>query len=391
MDSKSKRKTRSPTLVEIRKYIKTHKGDEANIGSMRINNDMLKIRKLPNDKRERAIYNLLRKTKIEDPNTGKMYVRHGVKGKSIVRQSAIKTVRKKLNNPMLNNTAKATILNNAFKRYGVKNAMTHFGTTKVPILRTRNKDFVRSGRMYNADIIRQKLAEITDGEVTLASRTTTLGEGVSGLAVKCISNTKCRKDYKDLVLKISNADNEWKNEIKYLEKLTKYMKENPKKDPLAPKIYGHFKIGNRGFILMQNAKTVYPKAVWIGEWEKVASSNREKLKLLDPLKRAMDRLHKEVGIMHGNMHHGNVWFAQLPARKKGYFTWKAYFADFGRSANYNAVSKFRKATRYGKIRTWRYGSMMNDAIVLLKHPNINGDVMDDDKVLKQYYIRESRY
>ena len=370
---KPKAKPKSPTLQEIRKYVQTHIGDENNIGSTRLRKDLIKISKLPNvTNRDRAMYKLLRETKIKDPTTNRTYVRHGPKGKSIVRASAIKTIRTKLNNRTINNTRKSKILNSAFKRFGVKGAMTHFAKTKVPVMRLGAGGFVRSGRLHNADAIRAKLANITNGEVTLPPRTTTLGAGVAGMAVTCISNTKCRKEYKDLVLKVSSADKEWENEVKFLKKLTQYMKDNPKKDPLAPKIYGDFKIGNNGFILMQHAAKVFPKATYSYEWEKHGPTSR-RLILLPQLNKVMKRLH-DMEVMHGNMHAGNVWVAVFPNNK-----FKLYFADFGRSYNYTKIGNVEN-----KGETWKYGNMMKNKIELLKHPAHGHGIMHDNHVMREY-------
>ena len=379
---KAKRKPKSPTLQEIKKYVQTHMGDENNIGSTRLRKDLITISKLPfANMRDRALYKLLRETKIKDPNTGKTYVRHGPKGKSIVRSCAIKSIRTKLNNQTITDNRKSRILNSAFKRFGVKGAMTHFAKTKVPTMRLGvTGGFVRSGRLFNADAIREKLANITNGEVTLPPRTTTLGAGVAGMAVTCISNTKCRKEYKDLVLKVSSADKEWENEVKFLTKLTKYMKDNPKKDPLAPKIYGHFKIGNVGFILMQHAAKVFPKATVAREWRKYGfGGTGQKLTLLPYINKAMKRLHA-VGIMHGNMHHGNVWVASIPVKGSTWLVnYKIYFADFGRSYNYNKIG-----TVANKGETWKYGNMMKNKIELLKHPVHGHGIMHDNHVMREY-------
>ena len=277
--------------------------------------DIKKLNISANDKK-RKVYNLFRVTKIRDPKSGKDFVRHGKKGQEIIMDATLKTFKTRMKNAK-NNNAKTTVYNKSLNILGARKTLQLFKGTRVPTQRRPIRGpLVRSGRLANAQKIREEIGQLTNGQVTLAGRVTTLGEGAAGLAVKCKSNTTCDKKYKDLVLKVSNADDEWENEVRYLNKLTKYMKDNPKKDPLAPYIVGSFEIDNQGFILMQNAKNVYPKALKAVEWKKVGLVE-DKLKLLPELKRAMERLHKEVGIMHGNMHDGNVWFAEVPVGTKG--------------------------------------------------------------------------
>ena len=382
--SSKKKTTKQPTIAQVEKYLKKHAFNESDMGLNRLKKTIKTIHKSslsPNTKK-RKTYTLLRETKVKDPNTGKERVRHGTQGQDIIRKVSMKILTTRVNNTTINNNNKGRLINNAMKRFGISNVGTLLhGKAKPPILRkARNKTWVRSGRLANADKIRKELESITGGHVTLPQRTHTLGEGAAGLAVTCISNKKCDKKYKDAVLKISKADDEWINEVKFLNKLTKYMEDNPKKDPLAPRIFGSFKIGNQGFILMQHAKKVYPKAIIVGEWKQVARKNSDKLKLLGPLETAMKRLHKEVGMMHGNMHPGNVWFATIPDKRSKFgFVVKAYFADFGRSANYNKAKKFKPATY-----NHRYGRIMWKPIKLSVHPNINENLMDDDDVLKEY-------
>ena len=71
--------------------------------------------------------------------------------------------------------------------------------------------------------------------------------------------------------------------------------------------------------------------------------------------------------------------------------WKAYFADFGRSANYNAAKKFNVAKTFipatGKeyVNRWKYRFMMKNSIALKNHNNIEQLVMDDDNVMREYF------
>ena len=90
----------------------------------------------------------------------------------------------------------------------------------------------------------------------------------------------------------------------------------------------------------------------------------------------MKQLH-EVGIMHGNMHDGNVWVAEVKTR--GGVVKKAYFADFGRSYNYNKAKNLKS-----KANLWRYDNMMAKSIFLRHNPNANVSLMNDDLVMEQY-------
>ena len=321
------------------------------------------------------MYDLISKTKVVDPKTKRNYVRHGPKGQKIIKNTLVATYKQLLNNGKVPNGNKAQYLNRLFSRFGVKNTMNRIGGTKVEAYRSRGINYVPSGRLYKTDEIRKELANLTNGQVSLGGRTKTLGEGVSGLAVTCVSNTKCKKEYKDLVLKISAADKEWENEVKFLTKITKWMDKNPKEDPLAPRIIGSFQIDKRGFILMQNATKVYDDVVSAKEWKQYGSL-QAKFKFLPAIKEAMKQLHK-IGIMHGNMHHGNVWIAIVKNKSK--LVPKAYFADFGRSHNYNNAKKLKPEGR-----NWRYGYMMTKSIPLQYNPDARVSLMNDNMVMKEY-------
>ena len=261
------------------------------------------------------VYNYVVSQKIKNSQTKR---NHGVatkEGRRLLKNKVISKFKTKLSNRTSQNNYKAVELNKLFKLVGVKNAMSKLGNIKIGTYRSRNGEYVPSGRLHRTELIRAELAKLTNGEVTLGGRTKTLGAGVAGLAVTCVSNTKCNKDYKDLVLKASAANDEWKNEVKFLTKITKWMDKNRNKDPLAPRIIGSFSIGNKGFILMQNATKVFKNTVpgSVKEWERVGTQ-RNRFEFLPAIKKAMKQLH-EIGIMHGNMHWGNVWVAKV--RNKG--------------------------------------------------------------------------
>ena len=378
-------KNKKLTNAQIEKYIMNHYGKHlpTQIGVAEIKNKVQNIYNKSNGShaaKYRKIYNFLRKTKIINPATGKQVVRHSKIGKKVMEDDYRKRVKPYMANQNVINNVKSQRLDFHANLFGVKNAIKTFKNIPVSIhQKNSNGKYVKYNNLKNLNQeIRQNLSNLTEGQVTLTGRVNAIGEGVAGLVVKCRSNTKCNPYYKDLVLKISEKNDEWRNEVKILDRLTGYMKDNPKKDPLAPYMVGAFHVGNKGFILMQDARKVYskPKPIWVGEWEKIESrSNR--LKLLKPLKVAMTKLHKEAGIMHGNMHSGNVWFAKIPVGKSGKFIWKAYFVDFGRSMNYSNWGNPTNTHEYPNMANWIY---------MQKHPNINKNYMDDDKVYYQYKL-----
>ena len=354
----------APSVRDMDKYVQQHLPNAENT-----NNSIVVLKSIKNNSNRRhALYTHLRKTKVSDPVTGKKYVRHGKKGQQIVRTSAIRTMRTRMNKSDIQ-TNKSKMLNKALKRFGVKNTLTALKGTKIPALRN---GYLKHSRLKNADKIREEVSKLTQGQATLSGRPRTLGQGAAGLAVTCLSNDKCDKKYNDLVLKIADADVEWQNEVNVLTKLTKYMQKNPLKDPVAPKIIGSFKIDDRGFILMQHAAKVFPKATKAVEW-RAYGRDHPRMSIVPQLKLAMKKLHA-AGVLHGNMHDKNVWVAVFPKKIK------VYFADFGRSVNFKAVDTLRP---HGS--THVYGRMMDKPINLLSHPNNkNLSVMDDRLVMRGY-------
>ena len=269
-----------------------------------------------------------------------------------------------------NNKSKSLFIKKAIIEFGWKDVHAELKKRKYKTRYTHgNKNIVN-----DANKIRKEIEKITNGQSTLPYYVNAIGKGVSGLVVECISNDKCEKD---LVLKVSKADKEWENEVKILKKITKYMKNNPKKDPIAPKFYNSFKIGNRGYILMQHAAKVFPGANNTIEWSRVGPSVN-KTNVLNAVKNAKNRLHKNVNIHHGNMHCGNVWIAIFPDK-----TIKAYFIDFGRSCNYTTYIKRKHMSRMSHPVKF---PQMTEKILPTLHSIVNEPVMNDNKVLEKYKL-----
>ena len=318
-----------------------------------------------------------KKNKKINPNTG-MWV------KKTDKNNKINQLRSVLQNPKIPNIVKRYAVNNTMKTVGINRTLKNVRTyiKRMPTLRNHKGKRVLNNRLKKIYTIRRELARITGGEVTLGTMTKTLGSGVSGLAVTCISQDRCQRKWQHAILKVSEADTEWENDVKYHKKIQKYMDAHPNEDPLAPQFYGSFDDGsNRGYILMQNANYVFPKAVNIYLWENTPGGIQGRLKLLPNVEEAMQRLHK-AGFLHGDMHSKNVYIAEFGKTRK---TYKVFFIDFGRTSNYNTRNNLNKSHR-----TWRYKNMMNMDILLRKHPNIEQEIMNNHMVLEEYKKRATK-
>jgi len=275
----------------------------------------------------------------------------------------------------LDSKNKRIAINSIVKQYGVKVSTKAFKGMNRPVIEV-NKSLKRFNKVRNnIAAINKKIYEITDGQAIIAHRTRVLGSGVSGVALECINYKKCPLKWRNAVVKISDPDAEWKNEVKYLKKLTKYMKNNPNKDPIAPKIYGSFKLGEYGFIVMQNANYVFPGARRSLQWMYVGYNPREYLSHLPALKTAMDKLH-ELGIGHGDMHGFNIWMAEVKKDK-----YKFFFTDFGKSYKYKNIKRFTETNSLHG-----YNGLMNNnnKIKIMIHPKTKEGLMNNDKVFKSF-------
>jgi len=253
----------------------------------------------------------------------------------------------------------AILMNKIVEKYGVKKALKIFSN--------RNK----------LDPVVKKVLDLTNNTATIGTIPKVIGKGVAGTVLECISYSRCPLKWRRAILKFSKANDEFENEVKYLKKITKYMEENPKQDPIAPKYYGHFVVGEHGYILMQNIDYVFPKAKRVTQWRNFSPSIKERFSKLDSLKTALNKLHG-IGVGHGNMHSDNVWVVELPGKK-----FKFIFSDFGRSYNY----KINKLTPINN--RWKYSNMVAP-IKLAKKKNLTALIMNNNKVFKSYTLRKKK-
>lgn len=265
---------------------------------------------------------------------------------------------KKFANTLPPNTH-ALFMNKVIAKYGVKKV--------VKLFSNKNK----------LDPVVKKVLDLTNNTATIGEIPKVVGKGVAGTVLECISYSRCPLKWRRAILKFSKANSEFENEVKYLKKLTKYMEENPKQDPISPKYYGHFVVNGNGYILMQNIDYVFPKAKRVTQWRNFSTSVKERFSKLESLNTALHKLH-DIGIGHGNMHSDNVWVVELPGKK-----YKFIFSDFGRSYNY----KVNKLTPVNN--RWKYSNMVAP-IKLAKKKNFNGLIMNNNKVMKSYTLRKKK-
>ena len=319
---------------------------------------------------------------ILNPKTGNYVSTKGKVGKELLKTrnlALLKTlVQSKSPRSVKNN------MNEAYSKYGyksVKNAVGNKGSMAL----TRNGKHSRYNKgMRFHQQIRNKLNNITGDQVTLGSSPMQLGGGTAGYALKCLSRERCNRKWKNAVLKVTNiedADNkkEWENEVKFHKLITQHMEDHPGAIPLAPKFYGSFKIGDYGYLLMQNANNVFPGAKRSMEWGTFGTHN-QKISLLPELRSALRRFRK-AGFMHGDMHQHNIWIAEFVNPKTKKKTYKFFFTDFGRTMNYKAS---KTVPHDENNMNWAY-SLMAGEIRTKNHPNMNKAIMNNNKVYKQYY------
>jgi len=275
----------------------------------------------------------------------------------------------------LDSKNKRIAINSIVKQYGVKVSTKAFKGMNRPVIEVNTSLKKFNKIRNNIAEINKKIYQITDGQAIIAHRTRVLGSGVSGVALECINYKKCPLKWRNAVVKISDPDMEWRNEVKYLKKLTKYMKNNPNKDPIAPKIYGSFKLGGYGFIVMQNANYVFPGAKRTLQWMYIGDTSKQLLSHLPALKTAMDKLHG-LDIGHGNMHGFNLWVSEVKTGK-----YKFFFTDFGKSYKYKNIKTFNE-TNY----LHGYNVLMNNnnKIKIKIHPKTKEGFMNNDKVFKSF-------
>ena len=165
--------------------------------------------------------------------------------------------------------------------------------------------------------------------MTLGQRIISLGQGASGIAVVCSKTAakSCPLRYKNAVLKVADNDPEFENEVKKLKKISNKQNKN---FPLIPMYLGHFTIGTKGYILMQNAKGVYKNSKNTKQWSYFNMNERKNM--LNILKSTVNRLHK-IGIGHGNLHGDNIWVATMNNGSK-----RIFFTDFGKGYNINKMN-----------------------------------------------------
>ena len=300
------------------------------------------------------------------------------------------------NNKSVSKNNKYKLINKAFAYLGGRDVYNAVGNNIklakiVPPLAPRNKNIKSYTNVLSKydSFIDFVLLEMTQGELVLGKKLQFLGRGVAGVVLKCISRNSCNPKYKNAVLKVSKNDKEYENEVKTYNKLNSLTLSRP----IAPKMFGHFIIDNHGFIVIQNAQTMYQstphKIVQL-----VDLNVDERMKVLPALEVAVSRLHKE-GIGHGNMHSQNIWVAIRPGKGVGN-KYKVFFTDFGRSynTNRNNTNKYKyiytKNKNKGCLNTTAKGVYIDCHIYPgMAYPTPLRTLgfqsfMDDDEVLEMY-------
>ena len=306
-------------------------------------------------------------------------IRRGQLGKMKITEEELKSI---FNRKNIRKDVKFAVVNKAFGDIGgqrVYNAIgpsLHASDFETFVIKKKGGIGTDPWLASYAPYIDYELLMRTKGQVVLGKGVIELGQGVAGRVVECISYSKCNRMYHNAVLKISKNNSEYRNEVNSLIRLNQV-----RGDPIAPKILANFVIHDVGFILLQNAQMVYPKARNIVQWGDMKPIERRLV--LPEMKKTLKRLHA-TGLGHGNMHSYNVWVARFdvpktktnPLGKK----YKVFFTDFGRAYEYGK--------RYNTTnKMWIYEGMAHripvktsDKRKQLKLPII----MDDDIVMEMY-------
>jgi len=240
-----------------------------------------------------------------------------------------------------------------------------------------NKGLKKTLKTFKLDPLSKKILDLTNGQAILGRKIKILGSGSAGRVLECVNYKKCPLKWRRAVVKESFITPEFYNEVYFMKKINEYMKQNPGKDPIAPKYYGHFVHEGKGYILIQNVEYIFPKAKRVVQWANFSKSDRERFTHLNSLKNAMNKLHN-TGIGHGNMHKYNLWIAELPRKQ-----FKFIFTDFGRSYRY----KIDKLTTVNN--KWKYSNMVRP-IKLSSKKNLNVPLMNNNKVFKSYTLRKKK-
>ena len=281
-------------------------------------------------------------------------------------------------------TDKYNIVNKAFENLGGREVYNTLGnnlnTNKLmPFIKTTkggypNKFFTNYAPKIDYKLMTIKNNKGNEGFLVLGKGIVPLGNGAAGMVVKCISKKKCDRVYKDAVLKISANNAEYRNEVNAYETLNAYKGARP----IAPKMLAHFVIDDAGFILIQNAQTLYPDRKVI-QWENM--NQNKKGDILPALEKAMNTLHYKLGIGHGNMHSLNIWVA-IRKGENVMNKYLVFFTDFGRAYNTTRSNYNYAYTKNNKKKLHRYNGMAHRTP--LRNLNSYQVFMNDDEVLQMY-------
>lgn len=306
-------------------------------------------------------------------------IRRGHLGKLKITENELKEL---FNRKNLSKNLKYAIVNKAFydlggqKVYNALGKKLHNKNFETYVINTKGRFGSDEWLASYAPHIDYALMSVSNGQLVIGKEVLQLGQGVAGRVVECISQRQCNRLYRNAVLKISKNNSEYQNEVN-----TMYRLNNVRGEPLAPKILADFVIKDVGFMLIQNAKNVYPKARLTIQWGDMKPIERRLI--LPDLKKALKRLHS-LGLGHGNMHGYNVWVAKfdVPKTTKNPMgkAFKVFFSDFGRAYAYGK-------NYYDTERRWIYEGMAHRIPIKTSNKRIKvklPGIMDDDIVMEMY-------